>query len=412
METLSQGALLTKSCTSRQLLVVLHRYVGLSIAGFLFVAGLTGSILAFEPELDAMMNPGLFRAVSAPSSPLLSLGELVERVEQSDERLRVTAALLAIERSQSVLLWVEPRTPVGSLGFDQLFVDPASAQPLGHRQWGACCFDRKQFIPFVYQVHMTLFLPAGAGALLMGGVAIAWLFDSIVGLMLAWPRSRTAGHGWSRVLRFKRGSRGFRAMFDLHRLAGLWPWPLLIASAITGISLNLREQIMQPLVEAISPLSPGPLDDPVGPDRPAPALSFDLAAERALASIKKQHVRPAVVYATHQAPLGLYGFAISEPVGNPRNGLGPSWVYVDDQSGSVRHRQIMGEGSGGDVFFQAQLPLHSGRIAGTAGRAVTAFYGIAVALLSLTGVYVWWRKRSARAQHRRKVAAGAIGPGR
>ena len=138
--------------------------------------------------------------------------------------------------------------------------------------------------------------------------------------------------------------------------------------------------------------------------RPPPVLSIDDAARRALASVADEHETPTVFYATRLAELGLYGFAISSPVGNPRNGLGPSWVYIDDRSGAVRHRQIMGERSGGDLFFQAQLPLHSGRIAGTAGRALTAMFGIAVALLSVTGVYVWSRKRWARAEHRARVA--------
>ena len=38
---------------TRLLLVRLHRYVGLAIAGFLALAGLTGSLVAFQPELDA-----------------------------------------------------------------------------------------------------------------------------------------------------------------------------------------------------------------------------------------------------------------------------------------------------------------------------------------------------------------------
>ena len=44
------------------LLVALHRYVGLTIALFLVVVGLTGSIIAFHSELDAWANPDLFHA--------------------------------------------------------------------------------------------------------------------------------------------------------------------------------------------------------------------------------------------------------------------------------------------------------------------------------------------------------------
>ena len=44
----------------RSALVRLHRWAGLTIALFLVVAGLTGSVLVFREELDAWANPDLF----------------------------------------------------------------------------------------------------------------------------------------------------------------------------------------------------------------------------------------------------------------------------------------------------------------------------------------------------------------
>ncbi|QJX02449.1 PepSY domain-containing protein [Alcanivorax sp. IO_7] len=43
--------------TVRQRFVVLHRYVGLVMAGFLIIAGLTGALLVWYYELDALINP-------------------------------------------------------------------------------------------------------------------------------------------------------------------------------------------------------------------------------------------------------------------------------------------------------------------------------------------------------------------
>lgn len=58
---------------------------------------------------------------------------------------------------------------------------------------------------------------------------------------------------------------------------------------------------------------------------------------------------------------------------------------------------MAGEGTAGDIFLQLQFPLHSGEIAGLAGRIVICVTGILVAALSVTGVLVWARKRRARA---------------
>lgn len=58
------------------------------------------------------------------------------------------------------------------------------------------------------------------------------------------------------------------------------------------------------------------------------------------------------------------------------------------------------KGTVADIFVQAQFPLHSGRILGLPGRILISFMGLVVAMLSVTGVLIWWRKRASR-----KVAA-------
>ena len=41
----------------RRFLAALHRYCGLCTALFLFVAGLTGAVIAWDHELDRALNP-------------------------------------------------------------------------------------------------------------------------------------------------------------------------------------------------------------------------------------------------------------------------------------------------------------------------------------------------------------------
>ena len=48
----------------RPFLVRLHRWFGLAIALFLFVAGLTGALIAWDHELDAALNPDFYTARS------------------------------------------------------------------------------------------------------------------------------------------------------------------------------------------------------------------------------------------------------------------------------------------------------------------------------------------------------------
>lgn len=45
----------------QQVFILIHRYVGLVMAVFLVVAGLTGSLITFYHELDAAINPSLMK---------------------------------------------------------------------------------------------------------------------------------------------------------------------------------------------------------------------------------------------------------------------------------------------------------------------------------------------------------------
>jgi hypothetical protein len=63
--------------------------------------------------------------------------------------------------------------------------------------------------------------------------------------------------------------------------------------------------------------------------------------------------------------------------------------YIDGRDGSVLGERQPWSGSAADIFVQAQFPLHSGRI-------LISLMGLVVAMLSVTGVYLWWKKRRAR----------------
>src|SRR5260370_29988075 len=84
----------------RSWLVRLHRWFGLAIALFLFVAGLTGAVIAWDHELDAALNPVVFVAQSSP--PALSPLELANRIEAPHPRVQVTDLPLAARPGPTV----------------------------------------------------------------------------------------------------------------------------------------------------------------------------------------------------------------------------------------------------------------------------------------------------------------------
>lgn len=389
----------------RGALVILHRWCGLFIAGFLFIAGLTGAVIAWDHELDEWANPGLFRAASGVADSPLAPLELARRAEADDPRLRVSFLSLALEPGHTAMLGVAARIDPTTgapypLGFNQLALDPATGQAQGRRQWGQISLSRENLLPFLYKLHYTMHIPKGwgidFGVWLMGVVSAVWIADCFLALCISFPNART----WRKSLSFRLRQGRAKLNFDVHRSGGVWLWSLLLMLAVTSVSLNLGPQVMQPLVSMFSPLTPSPFQSRQA-SRERELVDPLLGREQAIAAAEAEGHRrgwaaPAgsIFYAQR---FGIYGVAFFTPE-NDRDddGMGNEVLYLDGDTGAIVGEKVPGQGTWGDVFMQAQLPLHSGRLLGTPGRVLMSLMGISVAALSLTGLAIWIRKRLAR----------------
>jgi uncharacterized iron-regulated membrane protein len=383
----------------RAALVRLHRWLGLAMAGFLVVAGLTGSVIAFNHELDEWLNPELFEARSAgePLSPF----ELAARIEREDPRARVTYFALAAELGRAAVFSVsgklDPATGAPrKLGYNQVFFDPVTGERLGQRDWGAARLNRAHLIPFLYALHYTLHLPERWGMWLMGSVAVLWLLDCFVALGLTLPPRRAY---W----KVKRGASGYRLGFDLHRAGGLWLWGLLLVIALSAVYLNLQYEVFRPALGAIAKITPSPIEVAATRQRTAdaePRVSYaEVVATAREAARQRGWVEPFDAFYSQE--LGAYGVGFGD---HHAPGLGVPWMYFGED-GSMLAWTAPGEGTSGDVFMQWLLPLHTGNIIGLPGRILVSLLGLAVAVLSVTGVIIWQRKRraSVAAQHAQRV---------
>lgn len=381
----------------RQTFVVIHRWCGLTTAAFLFVAGLTGAVIAFNHELDGWLNPELFGAsAGAQAFPPLTL---VARFEALEPRAQVTYTPLTLEPGRSLVVNVAGRIDPATgapydLGYSEAFLDPATGRPIGTREWGACCLSRKQAVPFLYVLHYSLQAPGQWGLWLMGVVAIAWALDCFVGAYLTLPARRSPfWKRWTPAWRIARVGNWRRITFDLHRASGLWLWGVLFVVAVSGVALNLRTEVVTPLLSVFTTVTPTPYDQPAPeptPDRRS--LSFTVMVEKARAEAQAHGWEPpsGIIFSPE---LNVYTISFGDP---HRSGLGARYVYFDAANGRVRGQWAPGEGSAGDKVLQAMFPLHSGLILGLAGRIAIAITGVAVALLSVTGVIIWEKKRRGR----------------
>lgn len=400
---------------ARHAWVLVHRYAGLFIAFFLIVAGLTGTALAFYQELDGWLNPELYR-IEERNAPPLGPDAIVGKVAQAYPHALVNLMTLDREAGESVrvrLTHDEPGVDSGSAAWTEIFVDPFDGRVLGGRERGVFHADRAHFMPFLYKVHYTLYVPGMWGEWLFGIAALIWVFDCFVGFYLTLPRTAHAGvpngrgwwQRWQPAWKIKRGASPTRLNFDLHRANGLWFWPVLLVLAFTGVYFNLTDQVFKPVVGVFSTLAPNAADTVAAmptAQRP-PRISFATAIERARAYLSPQarHMKPAYIGLMPGAP-GIYRVRFADADRGDAN-----WhfryetLYIDGASGGLAFSSGHHLGTSGDKFLLWQYPMHSGQLFGFWGRVFIGIVGLIVALLSITGVILWLKKRRAAHAHER-----------
>jgi uncharacterized iron-regulated membrane protein len=416
----------------RSLFVIVHRCFGLFIAAFLFVAGTTGALISWDHEFDEWLNPHLFEVASRGAH--LDALELAGRVEADDPRRRVVFLPFFNEEGRAAAVGVTGRVEEASkrqyeIGHNQVFVDTVTGRIVGQRDWGKVALDREHLLPFLYKLHYSLHIPEIAGIdrwgiWLMGLVGIVWLVDCFVGFYLTLPRRRAANapdqgptdarsywQRWWPAWRIKRQASSYRRNLDLHRAFGLWLWLLLAALAFTSISMNLQFEVVRPILQTLSPLTPSPFElrAPRSRHEPIePKLGYREAVETAQRGAGARGWTEPPGYAFYAVGFGVYaiGFLPLDHDPHGSGGMGVKTLYVDGVDGRILGEQVPWRGTAADVFMQLQFPIHSGRIAGIPGRMLISAIGIAVALLSVTGVVIWAMKRA----RRRKSAPALLEP--
>lgn len=387
----------------RHVLLWMHRWIGLLIGGFLVIAGVTGSILAFDDELEQVINPQLY-ARPQPGSTHLDLAMLAERAAALEPRAQVRGVRFSDSRQARISVVPRQDPATGRpyhLGFDQLFLDPWSGAELGRRTRGDITQGVVNLVPFIDKLHYELSL-GKTGTWVLGTVALFWTVDCFIGLYLTLP---VGMHGfwrrWTRAWLLGRRASAFRLSFDLHRAGGLWLWPMLLVLAWSSVSMNLHDTVYTWVTRAVLDYQPpwtelAPLPRPI----PVPLLDFRAALATGEQLMRQQAARHGFsverpIGLHYQPGRGVYGYTVRSSLDIKDKGAG-TIVYFDGESGAPRLTNLPTGHIPGNTITSWLTALHTADVLGLPYRTFVCALGLSIAMLSATGVYIWWRKRRAR----------------
>jgi uncharacterized iron-regulated membrane protein len=427
----------------RQVMVKVHRYVGLALAFFIIVIAGTGSIIAFYDELERAFNSKL--RVVEPQKPAWTPRDLLairEQLEAQDPRSHVFSLQFPQKPDESVFSRVmgaiDPATGEPfELDYTQVFANPYTGERLGERFIGNFSLQPEDLIKQIYFLHYAFVLPETAGALFIGILGLIWAFDCFVGFYLTLPPGGGSSKGkgpdagrkrfltrWKTAWQIKRGTATNRVIYDTHRAASLWLWLLLLMYAVTGFALNqpgLYARAMSSFTgyTHLQEMPPGPplakpLVNPPVDWYEALEIGQRYMAEQAQAQGFTVERAAALEY---RRDLGMYLY-LAHTSRDLRDGDTPTetdspataaTVALDARDGRFLAVQVPTGQRASNTITSWIIALHVTSVFGRPWQIAVSCFGVLVVVITVTGVLIWWRKRRSRSSRVRDPISITLG---
>ena len=373
----------------RRCIRAVHLWLALAFGCLFALQGLTGTALAWMHEIDVLLNPALLRGGLRPATPARAAA-VINKLSADPRYGPPSLLMLPQEPGDVYMAWYRPaRDPGGwRTGVSrQVMVDGDDLRVCGERNWGEFGFTAPLLMPTLFHFHRYV-LAGEIGKTVVGATGIALFATSLTGLVLWWPGRRRGA--WRRAIRISYGGSWKRLCQTAHRAVGIVALPLLAFMAFSGVYFNLPDLIV-PAVSTVMEVTPP------GAVRGAAAPGAPIGPERAL--LAAQAVFPQAQLTRigiPSKPLAPYEVRLRQP-GELRRGDGTTRVSIDASTGASLRVIDPVSGPAGDRFLGALFPLHNGEALGWPGRVLVASVGLLPLLFLLSGVQMWWGRRSTRA---------------
>ena len=350
----------------RKTLFQVHLWAGVLLSLYMIIIGLSGAILVFQDEirLASLSHTPLDRARIAPMSAV---------IEQARHRFPAQHVTFVGNPQPDAPWWTICLADAKGKP-DLAYADPATGAPLAQQG--------RLFIDWVLDLHIYL-LAGRTGFIVNCLMGMGLLLLAITGAVLWWPGIKL----WRRALMVSLRHGWRRINFDLHSAFGIWTLAIVAWWGVTAVYFLFPVQVAS-AVNAISPL--------VGMRPPQPAKPQSATGVASLEGILA--AQPQTVPGT------LQGVSLPDKPGDNIT------LYVGrGHAGDFSHRDIAtfdghtgllltvwhyGDNrSLGDWFLWLMYPLHFGTLWGMGVKILWSLMGLGVAVLSVTGLLMYWNRK-------------------
>ncbi|MDP0500690.1 MAG: PepSY domain-containing protein [Verrucomicrobiota bacterium JB022] len=361
-----------------------HFWMGLLITPVLVIVSLAGALFVFEYELAPVVEPGMHQVEVPASGEMLPVSQRVAAAQTAaPEGWHFTdiSRYVGADRADEIVFSGEEDAH-GHHEHHSVFVNPYTGEVLGQRG------STDGFFATVLKLHRTLL--GGTFGRYLVEIATCWgIVSMLTGLLLWWPRGK--GKNKAAGVWKPRLDKGLKTTLrDLHAIPGVYLALFIVTIMGTGL---LYTQIWGNAFFAGLYF---------GKQLPAayvsPPKSSELADGATPATVDEIMAEARTHYAFEQ----FYLAAPHEPgdcwtiFSNSQDGsLQEGAVYLDASTGAtldVIHFSTLQPGAKAALLFYS---IHTGRIFGMPTKIIALLSCLVIVGMSLTGVWMWWRRRPA-----------------
>jgi uncharacterized iron-regulated membrane protein len=362
--------------TFRKVVLAIHLYLGLAAAIFLVILGLTGSIMAFEGDIDHWLHPDLWYVT--PGQRPLPENDLISVVQNQFPRTRVLIVQFFRAANLAQLIQLTDGTTV--------YINPYDGTILGSKVG----FSNSDLaLGYIHQLHLRLVPnPRSAPQLASVGkivVNCAGLFLCLLvpaGLILWWRDKRTKISNWK--------ASWFRVFFEAHQVMGIFAALFLLIASTTGILIgfDFGEKFFYSAARSAPPARPQ-----AWPSEPVPGAT-PIMADQVLDTARSAMPNATVAMMIRpMRPAGSYTVMMRVPEETSESVH--SSVTIDQYSGKVLNVRNFLTDSPGYRWIRFNRSIHTGDVFGLPTHILASLTSLVLVAMVITGLVAWWKKLAA-----------------
>lgn len=350
----------------------LHLWLGLSSGLIVFIVALTGSILVFEDEIDAFVNPEFYQ-VSTIGTKKLPVDVYVNAIQKKYK-------IIQLDRIQT---YEDPQRTVIVSGADadkndQIFsVDPYTGKVL------ASIPEKSRFFSVVLDLHRHLIL-GEAGKFITGCSCLIFAFMLISGLILWWPKKIK---NIKQRLTVKWSASFKRVNWDFHSNFGFYSFLFLLIISLTGLTWSFKwfESSIYLLADGTTKKPSSKVENPTKVDPKLDKTYFYQNIFSKTDSIYKYKGDTQIRIPSDTInSIMVIKLNLEKSIPNIS-----SMAYFDKYTGELLKIKPYESFSRGDKVRRLIYPIHTGSIYGYPTKVLAFLVCLFAATLPVTGLIIW-----------------------